>query len=531
MRVDVSDLVELDKRLERATRFRRILLLDILSYGIILNIIFPLALFLLVVLSRQLRYAHRWAAWIFSALGIWVILTNLAVVLFFLAFFADLAFFDNKVAYGTKLDMFVFLAPFALLYVACLALFHALAWPVAVGIAAVHQVHRLRFERFDLRLMSSLNGVSGVPTEGKNLIIVAAVNNVLHFRIFGGDGKVMVDTDEKRLAEQARQIKDLRKQLKSLWPPHEMTSSDKSRVITAVTSIVGHTRFESMAIDPLRCIRFRTHGSPSTWSPRKLVMVGLLLGSPILLFLLIISALIQFQPGAWSVLLLVLPAALAYWFWPMARGIQRASAEEARRRDPRPPVLLLRSFRDDVLSLGSPAPRRGRDRPRTFEQVLTGQLWCRGPVIAIGRPGEHIPPMGAARDYYSDAVWQTEAERMVRESQAIVMIVGITPGLGWEMRRVNDLEMLNKLALAFPPVSTDDSPLRWIGFLAQITGLSVTTSLQDVPAEQVLFIVFPPAEEPVFFITRGQRDPRTYLLALAAASQLIPERSIARKDM
>ena len=63
-------------------------------------------------------------------------------------------------------------------------------------------------EGFDLRLMSSLNDVSGIPTKGKNLIIVAAVNNVLHFRIFDGDGKEVVDTDEKRLAEQTRQIED-----------------------------------------------------------------------------------------------------------------------------------------------------------------------------------------------------------------------------------------------------------------------------------------------------------------------------------
>ena len=54
--------------------------------------------------------------------------------------------------------------------------------------------------------MSSLNDVSGIPTEGKNLIIVAAVNNVLHFRIFKGDGKVVVDTDEKTLTKKARQI-------------------------------------------------------------------------------------------------------------------------------------------------------------------------------------------------------------------------------------------------------------------------------------------------------------------------------------
>jgi hypothetical protein len=101
----------------------------------------------------------------------------------------------------------------------------------------------LDFPGFDLRLMSLLNDVSRIPTSGKNLIIVAAVNNVLHFRFFDGDGKVVVDTDEKSLSEQAWQIKELREQLKSLWPPHELTWSDKERVITAVTSIVGHTHF------------------------------------------------------------------------------------------------------------------------------------------------------------------------------------------------------------------------------------------------------------------------------------------------
>jgi tetratricopeptide (TPR) repeat protein len=93
---------------------------------------------------------------------------------------------------------------------------------------------------FDLRLMSSLNDVSAIPTEGKSLIIVAKVNNVLHFLIFDGNGETIVDTDERWLTEKARQIKDLREQLESLWPPHELTWSDKDRVTTAVTSIVGH---------------------------------------------------------------------------------------------------------------------------------------------------------------------------------------------------------------------------------------------------------------------------------------------------
>ena len=93
--------------------------------------------------------------------------------------------------------------------------------------------------------MSSLNDVSGIPTVGQNLILVAAVNNVLHFRLFDADGKMVVDTDEKRLTGQTRQIEDLRKELQRLWPPHPFTKvlfvGHRERVITAVTSIVGHT--------------------------------------------------------------------------------------------------------------------------------------------------------------------------------------------------------------------------------------------------------------------------------------------------
>jgi hypothetical protein len=98
--------------------------------------------------------------------------------------------------------------------------------------------------KWDLRLMRSVSDVKDIPTEGKNLILVAAVGHALHFRIFGGDGKVVVDTDEKSLTGQAQQIEDLRKQLESLWAPHEpprkLTRSEEARVIAVVTSVVGH---------------------------------------------------------------------------------------------------------------------------------------------------------------------------------------------------------------------------------------------------------------------------------------------------
>ncbi len=103
----------------------------------------------------------------------------------------------------------------------------------------------------NLRLMSAVNDVSGIPTEGTNLVIVAAVDHVLHFRIFDGDGTVVVDTHEKRLTEQARQIEVLRTELESLWPPNAPTNSKRAHVIKAATSITGHTQLAYMHTSPM----------------------------------------------------------------------------------------------------------------------------------------------------------------------------------------------------------------------------------------------------------------------------------------
>ncbi len=91
----------------------------------------------------------------------------------------------------------------------------------------------------DLKLMSAVNDASEIPTEGQDLMIVAALGDGLHFRTFDAAGKLVVDADEKTLTKKAREIEVLRKQLMGLWPPHELTESEHDGVITAVSSIVG----------------------------------------------------------------------------------------------------------------------------------------------------------------------------------------------------------------------------------------------------------------------------------------------------
>lgn len=92
--------------------------------------------------------------------------------------------------------------------------------------------------RCDLRLMPLANDRGVIPTGGKNLIIVTDMYGVLHFRMFDGDGKIVVEHSEGSHPR----IEDFKKQLVRLWPPHELTGIEKGRLITAITFFVNDYR-------------------------------------------------------------------------------------------------------------------------------------------------------------------------------------------------------------------------------------------------------------------------------------------------
>jgi hypothetical protein len=92
--------------------------------------------------------------------------------------------------------------------------------------------------------MPTVKDLRDIPTRDKGLIIVATVDNVLHFRIFDRDGKLVVKTDEEKLPDQARQIDELRKQLE-FWR-HGPEVTDKGSIIFAVTSIVDQAQLKPL---------------------------------------------------------------------------------------------------------------------------------------------------------------------------------------------------------------------------------------------------------------------------------------------
>jgi hypothetical protein len=85
----------------------------------------------------------------------------------------------------------------------------------------------------------AVKDASSIPASGKNLVVVAQANNVLQVRIFDGDGKTTLQTDEKQLPQSA--VAELRKQLEPLWPPHALSKEESEAVIMGVAKTVCHT--------------------------------------------------------------------------------------------------------------------------------------------------------------------------------------------------------------------------------------------------------------------------------------------------
>jgi hypothetical protein len=176
--------------------------------------------------------------------------------------------------------------------------------------------------------------------------------------------------------------------------------------------------------------------------------------------------------------------------WARRRSARRGAV--VRRGDSRPPVLLLRSFGDDMMRLETGAKwTRTNDilrRGMTFERIVVKHLDSIGPVIAIGKPGEALAPLGAARDYVGDEVWQQEVEQRMREAALIVLMLGTSEGLAWELLRVRRLQLLHKLVLVFPPAGNLEE--RWLTLLARDLMAGSTVLPETLDPSRVLTLVW-----------------------------------------
>jgi len=128
-------------------------------------------------------------------------------------------------------------------------------------------------------------------------------------------------------------------------------------------------------------------------------------------------------------------------------------AEKLLERDRRPPVVYIRSFKDDdKIMLGSSRVRRlltplAFTAAITPEQELAIIMNRAGPVVAIGRPGEALPELGAARLYVGDDQWRDKITDLMKRARLVVIRGGATANLWWEIDQARMLLPPRKLIL------------------------------------------------------------------------------------
>jgi hypothetical protein len=142
-----------------------------------------------------------------------------------------------------------------------------------------------------------------------------------------------------------------------------------------------------------------------------------------------------------AIVFVVLPACvlLGNKLLGLARSRIRLDLAELQRVDTRDPILFLRSFRDDQVSLLEGHPHivqrpMNLGQPHEFlDHVLLEQATVYGPVVAVGNPQDELPPFGAARGYFSEMTWHQAVEQLSAKARAIVVCLDNTAGIRWEM--------------------------------------------------------------------------------------------------
>jgi len=186
---------------------------------------------------------------------------------------------------------------------------------------------------------------------------------------------------------------------------------------------------------------------------------------------------------------------LAFWAFRKATAYSKPDAQRVLRIDPRPPVLLLRAFQDDLATVGF--------RGKRLEQVLVKLAARLGPPVAIGDPKETIPKLGAFRTYCpgDNNDWQVVAKAWMKESRMIMLFAGYTDNLMWEVEQIGQLDLFSKTILFFPSTKKQDRKKRWEWIRFQLHRIYDAELLGHIQPDVLTAIAHTPSGKPVFIMS------------------------------
>jgi TM2 domain-containing membrane protein YozV len=207
----------------------------------------------------------------------------------------------------------------------------------------------------------------------------------------------------------------------------------------------------------------------------------------------------------------------------LARRLRVLAASRDQERHPRPVLLYLRAFDDDprMLAAGDFGRRSATEifsfRARMpFEEIVVRELVRHGLVVAIAEPGTPMLflPLGASRKRLPQREWQEAVRAQMREAALIVIAVGTTEGLLWEMATATRQGLLDRVLLIVPPNDDDEIRARWHASAGTIAVAGGPTL--DLPVDPATTLVVRVGSDGVHkAVVADRRDEHTYATAIA----------------
>ncbi|MGH4028705.1 hypothetical protein ACQB60_07190 [Actinomycetota bacterium Odt1-20B] len=134
--------------------------------------------------------------------------------------------------------------------------------------------------------------------------------------------------------------------------------------------------------------------------------------------------------------------------------------------------LLLRPFVEDrKMSKPSPIPSLfstlfgyinigQSDFGASEEKKMAGAFSWTGPLVAVGAPGEKLPPLGAVRTYMPSSHWKVPVRKLMIEARVVFLILGKGNGTMWELREAWKILPPERLVLLVPMNRTEYNSFR-----------------------------------------------------------------------
>lgn len=218
------------------------------------------------------------------------------------------------------------------------------------------------------------------------------------------------------------------------------------------------------------------------------------------------------------------------------RRLNRSRTARMQELGRKPIVLYLRDFTDDrrLVAVGDGLGQSANEffsfRARIpYEEVIARELGGYGAVLSIAEPGSPrlFLPLGASRVHLRDDQWREAVLARMHQAALIVIAVGSTPGLLWEIATATHQGLLDRVLLLIPPDREDVLRSRWQA-TAEAVKAAGGPSL-DPPGDPAEFLIAQLSAHGLRHVAvADRRDEYAYVAALDQALRDVIERVAAK---